>query len=328
MLLALAPLAGTANAASTTRLSASENVGAALAWSQATFADGTAPTVLLARDDLFADSLASGAAQGAASAPLLLTDGDVVDPRVQVELRRLGAETVVLLGGPVALSAAVVTQLESAGFDTERLRGATRVETAVAISQRFFPTPTRAIIARAFHTDEPTQAFADSLATGAYSAATNKPILFTQTGVLTGATREYLRSTAITEVVVAGGTGAVSDAVVTELRGMGIEVRRISGENRFATAAAMANDRGFASAARAERVILTEGATPDAWADGFAAAIQSAGSGAPLVLSANANLPSETQAFIANANGRIGLVCGPFVEAAACTAASQAMGNE
>jgi putative cell wall-binding protein len=327
-LLALFPLATPASAASTTRLSAMDNVGASLAWSQVAFNDGTAPEALLGRDDLFADSLASGAAQGALNAPLLLTDGDLIDPRVLIEFQRLGTSKVVILGGDVAISDGVEAQVRAAGFETSRVSGATRIETAIAIKDRFFPSATQAVVARAFAGNDPTQAFADSLASGAFSAGTAIPILFTETDRLTGNTRAALEGSDIVRVTIAGGGAAVSDAVAAEIRSLGIEVVRVSGSNRAGTAVAMSVDRGFASAARAERIILTEGATPDAWADGFAAAVQSAGSGAPLVLSANAGIPGETRAFLSDGNGRIDLVCGPFVEASACTAASQELGNE
>lgn len=328
LLLGLAPFTATASASTTTRLSASDNVGAALAWSGETFAPGTAPQVLLARDDLFADSLASGAAQARIDAPLLLTGDGVVDPRVFIELQRLGADRVVILGGDVALSESIDTQLEAAGYDTERVFGITRVETAIAVTDRFFPAATRAIIARAFEDDEPTQAFADSLATGAFSASTNLPVLYSEIQTLSPSTREFLQSSHIAQVTLAGGADALSPAVAEEIRALGIEVVRVEGSNRFSTATAMAGGRGFASAGRAERVILTEGASPDAWADGFSAAMQAAGSGAPLVLSDNGDLPAETRAYLADAEGRIALVCGPFVQASACTAASEEMGNE
>lgn len=328
LLLAVWPLANEAQAGTTTQLEAADNVGAALAWSQLTLVDGTADEVLLARDNLFADSLASGSAQGRNNAPLLLTGETSVDPRVVAELERLGAETVFILGGNDALAGPVETELDALGYETERVFGPTRIETAVAVTDAFFPTTTRAIIARAYAGGEPTQAFADSMATGAYSAGTNLPVLYTQTEVLTRSTREYLESSLIDEVGVAGGAEAVSDAVVAELEALGIEVTRLSGSNRFGTAVAMSADLSFESAGRADRVLLVDSTATDSWASGFAAAAQAAGGGAPLVLSAGDTLPDETRDFLSDADGRVSLVCGPYTSTAACDAASEAVGNQ
>ena len=62
-------------------------VEAAIALSQATYE--SAANVLLTRDDLFADAMSSGSAQGVLDAPLLVTDRDVLDPRVIHEIDRL-----------------------------------------------------------------------------------------------------------------------------------------------------------------------------------------------------------------------------------------------
>lgn len=312
-----------------TRLSNGGNVESALAFSQATFADGSSSDALIARDDVFADSLASGAAQGLLNAPLLLTSPTVLDPRVQLELERLGVDRVHILGGSAAVSAAVETQLETL-YEVNRLSGPTRIETAIAVASDVAPNATTAVIARAYSGgSDVTQAFADSLATGAFSAGTAIPVLYTETERLTGTTRAYLESSAIERVFVAGGTDAVSAQTAQQIEGLrdaGIEVFRLAGPNRAATAVAMATDAGHASAGASNRVILLEGADVNAWAAGFAAASQAGGAGAPVVLSAGADLPPETQAYLADGNGRIPLLCGPTVDPAACDAAASAMG--
>jgi putative cell wall-binding protein len=132
-----------------TRLDAGDTVEAALAWSRYAVPDGGAPTVLLARDDDFADALASGGMQGALRAPLLLTPSAQLDPRVDAELDRVGAERVVILGGRAAVSAEVERSLTDSGRS----------------------------VARAFGDPaDPTRGFADSLGAGALSATTGWPL--------------------------------------------------------------------------------------------------------------------------------------------------------
>ena len=329
-----APLAGVAGAAEVQRLQADDAVGAALAWSTFSFAAGAADTVLLARDDVFADALASGSAQGRLDAPLLLTNGQVLDPRTLAEINRLGARRVLVLGGEQAIGPVIVETLTTAGFEVTRHSGATRIETAIAVAQDAFPTATQVVVARAYGSeDDETRAFADTLATGNFAAAAQIPILFTESDQLTASTRAYLESSAVEFITVAGGTEAVSDAVLAELeavleaKGANGGVTRLAGDNRFSTAVAMDGGLNIPTAGRAERVILIDGQRPDAWASGFAAAIQSTGSAAAVVLANGEDLPAESADFLADTGGRIPLVCGPFTTTAACDAAADAMGN-
>ncbi|CAN5173965.1 hypothetical protein BH23ACT9_BH23ACT9_35270 [soil metagenome] len=202
---------------------------------------GSAPTVLLGRSDEFADSLASGGAQGALDAPLLLTDPDQLDGAVAAELARLGAERVVLLGGEQALSTEVQQALGDAGLATERLAGPTRVLTAIAVAEALLPAPRRVLLARAFGDAEvPSRAYADSLAGGAAAAGLQAPLLLTDSEALSTEVADYLnRTPSVGEVVVLGGTAAVSDDVVSALGAHDVTVIRVAGPDRFVTAASV-----------------------------------------------------------------------------------------
>lgn len=317
-----------------TRLGPGDNtVDQAVAWSQASFADGSAPTVIIARDDDFADALGSGALQGQLQAPLLLTDTDVLSPAVAAEIDRLESDQAVVLGLEVAIAPTVVAALEAQGLEVERIGGMTRLETAVAIVNRFFPTTTAVVLARAFGTDsDPSQAFADSLTVAPFGAATNIPSLLTSSDSLDEPTAAALAALPVDTVIIAGGTDAVSDGVATAAAGAiddGEEqteemVNRVAGANRFETAVLFANELFYATGADAPRIIISEGQNDTAWASGFPAGAQ-AGNGAAVVLSNGEELPPETVAFITGAN--VPLICGPGVSEAACDAAVEAINS-
>ena len=229
----------------------------AIAWSQGTFPDSQfagaaplAPTVLIARENLFADSLASATAQAALGAPLLLTTGDHLDGRVVLELDRLGATDAVLLGGTAALSDDVVTELEDLGLDTRRIAGASRLETAVELAEAYADEATTAVLARAFPAEgagDATQAFADTLAGGGLAVQLGAPILLTQSDVLTDATAALLQGSAVEQVLVLGGSGAIASAVLDELDVLGFDVARIAGATRFDTAWRSRSERAASS---------------------------------------------------------------------------------
>lgn len=296
----------------TTRLTAPDNTGTAVAWSQDRFGDGEAPYALLARDDDFADSLASGGAQGALDAPLLLTPRTTLDARTRAELDRLGTTTVYVLGGPDAVSDSVVASLTTAGFATHRVFGPDRIATAVEVAQRFYPGATTAILARAYPGDEPTQGFADSLAAGALSARTGIPALLSRTDALSGTTKRFLEARPITDVIVAGGTGAISAAVVAELETMGIEVDRAGGASRVETAVELMM-RGMEHDGP-DGVVYVDAGKPSSWADGFAAA----GHKRPVLLTSGDEVPGPTMAAQLSMFGFSDRWCGTTVNGAAC----------
>ncbi|CAN5168663.1 hypothetical protein BH23ACT9_BH23ACT9_26550 [soil metagenome] len=305
----------------------------AAGWSSLSFADGAAPTVLIATDMDFADALTSSAVQGLLQAPLLLTNPLALSPETSSEINRLDADDAVIFGGPDAVSNAVEAQLQALGLTTERVMGATRIETAVATQQRFFPDTTAAVLARAFGTDsDRTQAFADTISVGAYTSISNVPVLLTDTDSLSGSTRDALTASAIDTVTITGGELAVSAGVANETASLGsrgtheeqatIRVNRLAGLNRFATAVAINRDLGYDTAADSPRVILVEGQAEDAWTGGLPAAVQ-AGNGASMVLATGDLLLSPTFDFLFNAN--VPLICGPGVSTVACDKALAAL---
>lgn len=343
MLATLVVPAVSAGAETTTRLPGGTNVEKAIAWSRVTFADGAASTVLLARDDEFVDALTSGSVQGLLDAPLLLTNRDTLSPQTLAEINRLDPDqAVVIMGGDQAVSPAVETALEAEGLEVTRVGGATRIETAVETARTFFPDATQTLVARAFPANDPTQAFADAITAGNFSAATNIPILLTETAELSQSTLDYVEDSFIEKALIVGSTAAVSAAVEAELKSIDItdlvvdddfsdpytfEVTRRGGANRGETAVLMSNELGFETAMDAPRVLLIEGQAPDAWAGGLTAGAQAEGMGAATVLSTGPRLFGATEEFLGQ-GADVPLVCGPNVSQAACDAASAALGNE
>ena len=307
-----------------------DNVASAIAWSRLTNADpnfaGAGRTVLLGRDDLFADSLASGGAQGVLDAPLLLTGSGGLDARDATELDRLGAERVILLGGTAALSEQVVTDLTARGYAPERVAGASRLETATAVARLIAPQTTQVVIARAFPAEggEATQAFADALAAGALASDLDIPLLLTETDHLSEPTRAYLEEAGVTQAYLIGGTAAIAPQVVQDLTAISVVSIRLAGDTRFATATAIAGQgRGAPGADDADASILVNGTSADAWADAFPAALLAGRALIPIVLADGDTLPQPTQAYFNG--GATPLICGTTASAAACGAAEQAL---
>ncbi|WP_157965827.1 cell wall-binding repeat-containing protein [Euzebya rosea] len=281
------------------------NVEIAIALSQATPLPAVR-TIVVGRNDEFADSLASGVLQ--ADKPLLLVPGQgAVPDDLRAEIDRLAPERAILLGGTAAIAPEVEAELAAMGLATERRAGGSRFETAIAIAAQDAPDADTIILARAFAAPgatDPTQAFADTLAAAGMSADSGWPVLLTETDRLTAPTRDYLATSGATRVEIIGGTAAIGQAVEDELVGMGMTVERLAGPSRAATAVAIADKRGSATADDAAQVILVQGQEQTAWAGGYAAAAHSALFDAPIVLASTDSLPQETIDFLSSNGAR------------------------
>lgn len=88
--------------------------------SRATFT--SSDIAFVATSVAFADGLTGGAFAGAIPAPLMLVSQDRVSDAVKCELVRLGVQSIVVLGGPAAISDRVVAELE-AGYEAADIPG-------------------------------------------------------------------------------------------------------------------------------------------------------------------------------------------------------------
>ena len=302
--------------------------------SQQTFVDGTrslfqqivpaavATEALLASDTVFADALASGALQD--TRPLLLNDPEALEDEVLEEIQRLGVGAVWILGGVDAVGQDVEDALAAEGLDVRRIAGPTRLETAQAVAE--LVGTAQPLLARAFPGDgDATQAFADSLAAGGWAADGGRSVLLSQTEMLSDSTAAHLEASIASEATLVGGPAALADAVLDAVRSLGFASDRVAGDNRFATAARIATERGFGPDRMADTVIISEGQADDAWEGGFTAAAPAAVFDAPILLANGDDLPPETLAALADmVEADADVMC--LAAAAACEAAIEAIG--
>jgi hypothetical protein len=89
--------------------------------------------VLLARADTFADALSASNLAAVTGAPLLLTPRGGLSPATATALEDIGAETAWIIGGESAVLPQVEDDAVALGLDVERLAGADRYLTALAV---------------------------------------------------------------------------------------------------------------------------------------------------------------------------------------------------
>ncbi|MBO3664991.1 cell wall-binding repeat-containing protein [Microbacterium stercoris] len=125
--------------------------------------------------------------------------------------------------------------------EVDRLAGADRYSTSVAISQQYSAGVPVVYIAAG-------TAFPDGLSAAPAAAAQGGPLLLTAPNQLPAVVRDELLRLQPQKIVVVGGTGAVSAGVYAQLAGIQPEIRRDAGADRYATSR-IVNERAFPNGA-------------------------------------------------------------------------------
>ena len=177
----------------------------------------------------------------------------------------------------------------------DRLAGDTRVSTAAAIARATWSDSDAAVLAAS-------DAVADALAAGPLAGALEAPLLTTPGDELASVAGETLADLGVDEVVLVGGEQVLSPAVADELAHEGLAVRRIAGTNRFATAAAVAEEVWERTGT--DRAVLALGSHPEearSWPDALAGGWLGAVRGHPVLLTAAEGVPAATLDAVAQA---------------------------
>ncbi|WP_421381537.1 cell wall-binding repeat-containing protein [Bacillus salacetis] len=114
-----------------------------------------------------------------------------------------------------------------------RIEGANRYETALQVAYNGWFEADEIILATGTN-------YPDALAGGPLAYYKNAPILLTGKDALHPTVEEAIDTLGVTKVTILGGTSAISQAVETKLKNMGMTTTRISGADRYATAVAIA----------------------------------------------------------------------------------------
>lgn len=191
-----------------TRLAGPNRYATAAALSKRFFP--TADEVFITTGADFPDALGAGAAAAARGAPLLLVTPTAVPAVVGAELARLSPTKIYVIGGTSAVSAGVQAALRTytesgTTSSVERIAGANRYTTAVAVSRRFFGPNTHVYVATGTN-------YADALVVGPLG----QPILLVPP---TSAPQAVLDEIARLQggVVILGSYGAVSQTVEDQI---------------------------------------------------------------------------------------------------------------
>lgn len=251
---------------------------------------GTAERVYLASGQEYYDALSGSPAAILDGAPVLLTTPGQVPQATQNALTELEPQEVVVVGGREAIADDVLEQVEElTGAEVNRVSGENRYGTAMSLATARFEAKyvTNVFIASG-------EDYADALSGGTRAGAHGSPILLTQADNLPAETAYALEELDPAMVTVLGGEEAVSQEVLAEIGQHTEEVQRVAGQDRYETAALLAE-----TTAPGERAMVASGEDfPDALAGSALAG--HLGLDVPLVLTQPDNLPEVTGAVLAD----------------------------
>ena len=239
----------------------------------------SADTVVIGRVDDYADNLTGGVVAAGEDAPLLYTETGALSPATAAEIERLGASRAIIMGGTAAVSDAVLQELRGMGLTTERIAGANRFATAAAASRLVGAGTGTVYVAEGEHA-EATRGFPDPIAAAAQAGRRGEPVLLVNRSRLPQETIDALAALDPAEVVIVGGTAAVSAEVEAAIRAEGWSTRRLAGSSRFGTSLEVVEE-SLSTGASTERIWFADGG---GWHNALAAAPIVAGRGEILAL--------------------------------------------
>lgn len=175
----------------------------------------SAETVILVNDSAIPDALTATPLAHAKNAPILLTGKDGLKKSTADEIKRLGAKDVIMIGGDAVLPAKIENDLKALNIKVDRVKGATREETALEIAKRLDGIKDVSEIAVV----NGVTGLADAVSVAAAAAERNMPILLANPKSGLSIVEKFIKDENMSASFIIGGNKAVADSIVANLPG-------------------------------------------------------------------------------------------------------------
>lgn len=213
-------------------LAGADRYGTAIAVSKNSYpVAGSAKTVVITSGENFPDALSAAPVAVKLGGPLLLTQPDKLPSAVAAEVKRLGPKRIVVVGGPSAVSAGVLTSLNRIA-PTVRVSGSDRYATSLAVAKYAFGSTN--VPSVYFATGA---SFADALSASAAAGAVAAPVVLVPptAGALSSQLRAWLIAAHATSLNIVGGTSALSYQTQNAILSVVGQGSAYAGTDRFDT---------------------------------------------------------------------------------------------
>ncbi|MFC7786769.1 cell wall-binding repeat-containing protein [Rossellomorea sp. GCM10028870] len=161
-----------------------------------------------------------------------------------------------------------------------RISGESRYDTAVKISETGWSTGAETVLLATGKN------YPDALAGGPLAIKNDAPILLTSSEKLTLSTKDEIKRLRASKAIILGGKSAISHYVENELKSLGLSVERISGTDRYETAAFISNKLD------SDKAIIASGQN---FPDALSISSYAAKNRIPILLTKKDDLPKATK---------------------------------
>ncbi|MGG7142765.1 cell wall-binding repeat-containing protein [Clostridium nigeriense] len=192
-------------------------------------------SVILVNGLALADGLAITPLASYLNAPILLSRKDSVPEKTINEIKRIGAENVIIVGGEAVLSNKIYSELNKVGIkNIKRLAGNNRYETSLEIAKYIDSNyyNIEDIVVSNGLTE------ADAMSIASIAAREKMPIILSNSKELEKSSYNWLKNQNLKNAYIIGGETALSNNVlnqVNSITSMDISNNRIGGSNRYET---------------------------------------------------------------------------------------------
>ncbi|MBS5788206.1 MAG: cell wall-binding repeat-containing protein [Clostridioides difficile] len=237
----------------------------------------TSDEVIIVNESSIVDALCATPFAKAKNAPILLTQKKKLDERTKLELMRLGAKKVYIVGGEGVLDKELESNLKRLGIkDVERISGSDRYQTSLKLAQNL--DSIKGVTEIALVNGQ--KGLADAVSIGSIAAQKNMPILLSESASKSSLLDEFLESKNIKKSYVIGGENSISNSLMNSLDNS----VRLGGTNRNDTNAKVI-DEFFKSTELKNAYITKDGIkSEDHLIDALAVGVLAAKNESPVII--------------------------------------------
>lgn len=248
--------------------------------------------VLINGEKGLVDALTATPYAYAKNAPILITAQGKLTTSTKNRLSAMNVKNVDIVGGVNSVSNQVVNELKNMGITVNRISGASRYDTSLAVAKEVDKIQDVSEIA-VVNGDK---GIPDAVSVAAPAASKKMPILLAENGGLNSASKDFVNGESVSKSYVIGSSNSVSDTVMNSLPGT---KTRLGGADRHDTNAAVIKE--FYTASSLSNVYVAKSGyvkNNDEIVDALAAGVLAAKNGNPVVLVGN-SINSSQQTLLA-----------------------------
>lgn len=260
------------------------------------FENGSENVILVCGENkALVDGLTATPLAATLDAPILLTSKNNIPDCVVDEIERLGAKNIYIVGGENSVSLEVSNKLERYyGRNVTRIEGEDRYETSINVSEEVVKNSSGKVDTFIVGGS----GLADALSISPVAGSKKSPIILTNKESLSIDNKHFLRKYA-KDTYMIGGNSHISNNISKDIVNLGLTTKRLSGENRQDTNAAIIKEfYGVGKELYSEECMVVVKSNDDGLVDALSAGAFSSKANAPIVL-ASSGL-SENQEDILN----------------------------